>query len=179
MQKNTNRPLAAGLMVVGVLARLLPHAPNFTPVGGTSLFAGARLRSWQAYLLPLLLMAVTDPFVGGYSSATPFVYGALMINVWLGAKLLRGTERPMRVGAAVAIGSLQFFVVTNFGVWLSFPTSYAHTSAGLAACYLSALPFYGRMLGADLLYSAALFGLHAWLSRTVASRERVAVQAAC
>jgi len=44
----------------------------------------------------------------------------------------------------------------------------------LAACYTAAIPFYGRTLAADLLYSAALFGLYAILSRSVAHRERVA-----
>ena len=42
------RPLALGLTLTGALLRLLPHLPNFAPVGGLSLFAGARLRSWQA-----------------------------------------------------------------------------------------------------------------------------------
>jgi hypothetical protein len=71
------------------------------------------------------------------------------------------------------VGSVQFFLISNFGVWLKFPQSYAHTLSGLAACYVNAIPFYGRTLAADLLYSAALFGLHAWLSRRVARAELV------
>ncbi len=70
------RPLALSLTVLGAVARLLPHPPNFSPVASVSLFGGARLRGWQAYLIPLALMAVTDPLVGGYSAATPFVYAA-------------------------------------------------------------------------------------------------------
>jgi hypothetical protein len=143
-----------------------------------SLFAGARLRGWRMYLLPLALMAVTDPLVGGYSFATPFVYAGFLINVWLGSRLLRSTESPLRIGAAAGIGSLQFFLITNFGVWLRFPTTYVHSVQGLASCYIAAIPFYGRTLAADLLYSAALFGLHAWLSRRVAVAERVAMQTA-
>src|SRR5512142_1157200 len=118
MQKTSGRPLSMGLTVLAALARLAPHAPNLTPVGGLSLFAGARLRSWQAYVLPLALMAITDPLVGGYSFATPFVYAGFLINVWLGSRLLRSTESPLRIGGVAAIGSLQFFLITNFGVWL-------------------------------------------------------------
>ncbi len=175
--KSTSRPLALGLTAVAALARLLPHLPNFAPVGALSLYGGGRLRGWQAWILPLALMAVTDPLVGGYSFVTPFVYAAFLVNVWIGTHL-RGTENPLRIGGAVALGSLQFFIVTNFGVWLGSAFAYPHTLAGLAACYTAAIPFYGRTLASDLLYSAALFGLHAWLSRRVARAEHIAVQAA-
>jgi hypothetical protein len=177
MESNSRRPLAVGLTVLGAVARLLPHAPNFTPVGSMSLFGGARLRSWQAYLLPLVLMVVTDPLVGGYSAATPFVYASFLISVWLGGRYLRSSENAVRIGAVCAVSSLQFFLITNFGTWLG-TALYPHTASGLAACYVAAIPFYGRTLAGDLLYTAALFGLHAWLSRALARSERVALQTA-
>jgi len=173
MQENTTRPLGTCLTVVAALARIA-QGLNFAPVGALSLFAGARLRGWRAYALPLALMAITDPLVGGYSFATPFVYAAFLINVWIGMRFLRNTESPVKIGSAAAAGSLQFFLISNFGVWLRFPESYAHTLSGLGLCYARAIPFYGRTLAADLLYSAALFGLHAWLSRRVARAELVA-----
>jgi hypothetical protein len=176
MEKNTARPMAMGLMVLGALLRVV-QTMNFAPVGAMSLFAGARLRGWRAYALPIALMAVTDPIVGGYSFTTPFVYGSFLIMVWIGTKLRR-TENPLWIGTAAAAGSVQFFLITNFGMWLGYPQTYAHTLSGLASCYAAAIPFYGRTLASDLLYSAVFFGLHAWLSRTVARKERVAMQAA-
>ena len=170
MQKSM-RPVACGLTVLGAVARLLPHLPNFSPVGSISLFAGARMRGWQAYVLPLVLMAVTDPLVGGYSAATPLIYASFLINVWIGSRL-RGTENPLWIGTGVAAGSLQFFLLTNFA-WLTGSAMYPHTLAGVMQCYVAALPFYGRTLASDLLYSGALFGLHAWLTRMVARSERV------
>jgi hypothetical protein len=164
------RPLALSLTVAGALMRLAPHPPNFAPVGGVSLYAGARLRGWQAFALPLLLMAVTDPLLGGYSMATPFVYLSFLINVWIGRRL-QTTESPLRIGAACLVCSLQFFLITNFGTWLG--NFYPHTFAGLALCYTEAIPFFGRTLAGDLLYTGVLFGLHAWLSRTLAASERV------
>lgn len=173
MQNNTSRPLAVGLTILGMLARLVPHAPNFTPVGGVSLFAGGRLSGWKAYLLPLVLMLVTDPLVGGYSFATPFVYASFLIYVWIGSRL-RGSQSPLAIGAAATAGSLQFFVITNFAVWLGSTATYPHTAAGLMVCYIKAIPFYPPTLLADLFYSAALYGAFALLSRRVAAQNQTA-----
>jgi hypothetical protein len=160
-----------GLTVLGALVRLAPHAPNFAPVGGMSLYAGARLRGWQAFALPLILMAVTDPLLGGYSFATPFVYLSFMINVWIGRRL-QTTASPLPIGAACLACSLQFFLISNFATWLG-TGLYPHTLAGLGTAYVAAIPFFGRTLAADLLYGGALFGLHAWLSRSISTAERV------
>ena len=170
MENVNRRPLALTLVVLGALVRLVPHPWNFAPVGGVSLFAGARLRGWQAYMVPILLMLVTDPFLGGFGIATPFVYLSFLINVWIG-RHLRNSERPIQIGTAAVISSVQFFLISNFGSWVGY---YAHTWAGLASCYTLAIPFYARTLASDLLTCGVLFGLHAWLSRTVYTRERVA-----
>ena len=58
-------PWALGLTVFAGIMRLLPHPWNFAPAGGMSLFAGSRLKGWQAYLVPILLMAATDPLRDG------------------------------------------------------------------------------------------------------------------
>lgn len=172
MQNNKGiRPLAIGLTVIGGLARLIPHPPNFAPVGGMSLFAGARLPGWQAYLLPIVLMLVTDPLVGGYSRVTPLIYASFLINVWIGRRL-RYSESAMRIGAAAVLCSVQFFLLTNFGTWAA-SSIYPHSAAGLLTCYLDAIPFFGRTLAGDLVTSGVLFGLHAWLSRKVYTPERV------
>jgi len=173
MKNETSRPLAIGLTILGMLARLVPHAPNFTPVGGVSLFAGGRLSGWKAYLLPLVLMLVTDPLVGGYSFATPFVYASFLIYVWIGSRL-RATQNPLAIGGAAVAGSIQFFVITNFGAWLGPLNTFPHTAAGLMASYVSAILFYVRTLLADLFYSAALFGAYALLSRRVAVPNQTA-----
>jgi hypothetical protein len=174
MDKNTVRPLALGLTVAGGMARMAQNL-NFAPVGAISLFAGARLRGWQAYALPIVLMAVTDPLLGGYSFATPFIYASFLLNVWIGSRL-RSTENPALLGGAALFCSLQFFFLSNFGTWLA-PNGYPHTLAGLGACFTAAIPFFRGTLLSDLFYSAVLFGLHALLSRVVVRSERVAATA--
>jgi hypothetical protein len=181
MTKANWRPVALSLTVLGAVARLTPHPPNFAPVGATGLFAGARLPSWQAYLVPLVVMAVTDPIKAAFYGVQPFnkftlfVYASFLISVWLGRRL-RNTESISRISAITVLNSIQFFLITNFGSWLWFQ-AYPRTAAGLASCYVTAIPFFGWTLASDVLYTAVLFGLYAWLSRTVATSERVPVAA--
>ncbi len=172
---NQTKPWALGLTVLAGVARVAQNL-NFAPVGALSLFAGARLRGWQAYALPVALMAVTDPFLGGYSIATPFVYASFLIAVWLGTKLRR-TENPALIGGMALLGSIQFFLLTNLPAWLFTPT-YGHGVRGLVADYAAALPFYRHTLESDAVYTVLLFGLHALLSRGVARAERVVPQPA-
>jgi hypothetical protein len=176
MEKSTARPLAVALILFGALIRVTQHW-NFAPVGALSLFAGARLRGWQAYALPIAVMAITDPFLGGYSWATPLVYASFLISVWIGTRL-RDTENPLLLGAGALAGSIQFFLVTNFGSWIGPDHMYPTTFSGLLTAYTMGVPFYWRTLISDLLYAGVFFGLHAWLSRTVARGERVTMQPA-
>jgi len=116
MQKNGARPLAIGLILLGAIIRVT-QALNFAPVGAMSLFAGARLRGWQAYALPLVLMAITDPFLGGYSPCDAVVYASFpdqRVDRHAAAQI----RSPLVIGAAALVGSVQFFLITNFAAWL-------------------------------------------------------------
>ena len=178
--ENGIRRLPLALTILGALTRLLPHPPNFTPVGGMSLFAGARLSGWQCYLVPLVLMAITDPLlqllfgVPAYTPVTPFIYASFMIAVWIG-RHLRNTSSVLRIGGATFLVSLQFFLITNFAHWLLIGM-YPKTAAGLVACYVAALPFFGRTLLGDLLYAGAFFGLYAWVTRRVVDARPAAAR---
>ena len=169
MGKPLQRRLALGLTLVGGLARLIPHPANFSPLGSMSLFAGSRIRGPWAYLVPLIILMISDPLLAllyGYPvirPMTPFIYAAFLINVFIGRKLLRKPSAS-RVGVAVLLGSTQFFLLTNLAVWLV-EGWYPLTASGLAACYLMALPYYGRTLAGNLIYAGILFSLHALLPR--------------
>jgi hypothetical protein len=183
------QPLALGLALLACLLaamlRIFPLEWNFAPVGALALFAGARVRGWPAYALPLVLLVCTDAVLAqlrGYPflyAGTPFVYGSFLLNVLLGRALMR-TENPALLGATALGASVQFFVITNFGVWLTsalvFPGgvhSYPATLGGLLDCFVLAVPFYRGTLAGDLLFSALLFGAHAWLTRLHFHTERV------
>jgi len=56
--------LVLGLILLGVVARLVPHLPNVTPVTAIALFGGAYLPKRWAILLPLAVMAISDVVIG-------------------------------------------------------------------------------------------------------------------
>jgi hypothetical protein len=176
MQKqNQPRALAFGLTLLSALGRLVPHAPNVTPLGGSCLFAGSRVSGMWAYLLPLAVMIATDPLVGaaggahgGYTWTSPVIYACFLINVWIGRRMLRNVT-PVRVGGAAFVCSLQFFVLTVFASWAAGVAQhnpfFAPGVTGLMSSYIAALPFWGRTLAGDLLFSGGLFGMYELLNR--------------
>jgi hypothetical protein len=105
---------------------------------------------------------------GGYTWGSPVIYGCFLINVWIGRRMLHSVT-PIRVGLAAFLCSLQFFALTNLGLWLTAVVThdpiYSANLSGLLTCYTLAIPFWGRTLAGDLLYSGALFGLYELLSR--------------
>lgn len=162
--------LLVGMVVGAALLRLAPHPPNFVPLGALALFSGAQFgrKSW-AFATPLLAMLLSDSVIHllrgyGFHSLTFVVYGCMAAIVCIGMLIAR------RVGViSVAVGavtaSVLFYVVTNFAVWAT-SGMYPLTAAGLAACYVAAVPFFWNSLAADLFYAALLFGGLALLTRS-------------
>lgn len=166
------RFLALALIVLGGASRLLPHLANFTAVGALSLFAGARLDGWKAYAVPLVVLLSTNLALAGlyhypfFAFSYLFVLAAFAVNVWIGS-FLRNTRNPVKIATASILCAVQFYLLSNFGVWLG-GNLYPLTLEGLLACYTAAIPFFGRTLAADLFYAGVLFGLFAFLEQRVA-----------
>jgi hypothetical protein len=177
--RSESRPLAIGLTALSVLGRLLPHLPNVTPLGGSCLFAGSKVPGLLAYLLPLAVMAATDPFVGGYTWSSIAVYACFLINVWIGRRMLRNLT-PVRVGGAAFLCSAQFFLLTNFALWFAggFTHSPFHTPglAGLLNTYALGLPFWGRTLAGDLFFSGVLFAMYELLAARLVPAQGLSTQ---
>lgn len=142
-------------LIAGAAAlRLVPHPPNFAPIGAMALFGGASFADRRvALLLPLASLFLSD-LVLGLHILVPVVYGSFAVNVLLG-RWLRSRRRIVPVALATFTGAIQFFVVTNFACWLLW---YPHTPAGLAACYIAALPFFQNTLLGDAAFVGVLFG---------------------
>ena len=157
------------LIVLGVIARLVPHASNFTPIGALGLFAGANCRPRIAWLVPLSALLVADLILGFYRPITMvFVYLGFLSGPLIGRWIIAPRRSVRRIGSAVLMSSTVFFVLSNFGVWLG--GFYPPTLSGLVECYVFAIPFYGAMLVGDGFYAAVLFGGQEML--TAALRRR-------
>jgi len=141
---------------MAVLSRLIPHIPNFTPIGAMALFGGAYLDKRWAILLPLVAMFFSDLFIGFYSPAVMVsVYGSFVL-IGLTGLWLRKRKNPRNVLFAALSSSILFFIVTNFAVWAA--GSYSRGLDGLLTSYIMALPFFRGTLFGDIFYTAVFFG---------------------
>jgi hypothetical protein len=164
--ESPNRPLALSIaLIAGFLAavlRIVPHPPNFSSIGALGLFGGARLQAWQAYLLPLGIMVLSDislwvltgfdPLYSVNHQSRLYVYAGFIIYVLIG-RCLRKQDSLKSVVLAATLGGLQFFFITNFCTWLFQPFDpsyselpevfrYSRDWNGLVTCFVMALPFY-------------------------------------
>jgi hypothetical protein len=152
MNKNN---IAVGLIVLGVTSRLLPHAPNFTAIGATSLFAGLYLSKKHAIAIPIISMLIAD-LILGFHATMGWVYASYLVIAVLGI-YQHATKKVSHLVALPFLSSGLFFVLTNFGVWVT-GSMYAHTVAGLIECYTMAIPFLRGTLAGDVMYSVLLIG---------------------
>lgn len=159
----------SGLILIAALVRLFPHPPNFTPIASIALFGGAYFtgKKW-AFAVPMLAMLASDLLLGLHSTMI-FVYGAFALTILIGF-MLRDRVNVATVAGASVGSSVIFFLVTNFGVWIS-GTMYPHTISGLAACYTAAIPFFRSTLVSGLLFSGVLFGIYEYAKRKVPSLQ--------
>ena len=152
-------------IVAAAALRLVSHPPNLTPIGAMALFSGAYLgRRWLAFAAPLGAMLLSDLMLGFHSSML-FVYVAVALIVLVGWAV-RARIAPLTVLGGALAGSVVFFALTNYGVWL-LSGMYPLDLTGLAASYVAAIPFFQNTLTGDLLFSALLFGGFALLERQV------------
>jgi hypothetical protein len=157
MTANNSRILALLTAILfAATLRLVPHPPNFTPIGAMALFSSAYLgRRALAFAAPLGAMMLSDAVLGFYSGFW-VTYLAICLIVLIGWLALSRVS-PLRVGAAAIGSSVAFFLASNFGTW-ALSGMYPRTAAGLAACYAAAIPFFQNTLAGDLFYATLLFG---------------------
>ncbi len=154
-----NRPrfvTLVAMIMLAALSRVLYHPWNATPVAAMALFAGANFTDRKsAFFVPLAAMFISDIVLGFYPLVF-LTYLCFAATVLIGRSLQR-KRTVVRTGLACVSASVLFFVVTNFGCWLTM-AEYTKDLHGLAQCYALALPFFRNTFIGDLGFTAVLFG---------------------
>lgn len=176
-----NTILVAGAILAAALFRLVPHWPNFTPMGAIALMGGALVANRLAgALIPLLAMVISDyltvvlinfawttPAEYFTTPQTGFVYLGILSNVVIGYLLgnvsikkdgfsLFSKQFSASLLSASLVSAILFFLISNFGTWMSGLTP---GNPSLMAVYALGIPFFGYSLLANVFYSFLFFGL--------------------
>jgi hypothetical protein len=151
------------IIILAVVARLIPHAPNFAPIGGLALFSGANFKKKSALLIPLTAMFLSDIFLG-FHKTIPYVYGSFIIIYLIGGLIKNNKWQSLAMASLTS--SVLFFLITNFGVWLNF-NMYSKTVSGLLQSYVMGVPFFRNTLLGDLFYTFSFFYGYRFLSNFI------------
>ena len=97
---------------------------------------------------------MTDLFFGFHSTLF-FTWGSVFI-IGVISKYFNNSLITRLKGSL--LGATIFFLVTNFGVWLS--GYYEYTLGGLLNCYILAIPFFGYTLISTVTFSIIIETLY-------------------
>ncbi|MBZ0201696.1 MAG: hypothetical protein K8I03_01625 [Ignavibacteria bacterium] len=156
--------IAIVLILFAAFSRLLPHPMNFAPITAIALFAGVYFNKKYAIIIPIAALVISDTFIGFYPYVL-WIYATMvviaLVGMWLKKRVENNgtTKKTGYILGTTLAASIIFFVVTNFGVWIS-GMYYEMNLRGLIECYTMAIPFFRNSLGGDLFYVAAMFGIY-------------------
>ncbi len=169
-KKTIDLAVALGLISLAVLARFLPHPPNFTPIAALALFSAYYLPKKIALALPVLAMFISDIFIGFYNwPIMSAVYASFLLIGFLG--LIFKRHKKWRVIGSLAVGgAVLFFLTTNFAVW-AFTPWYSKDLLGLSQCFMLALPFFKNTLLGNIVYTGIFFGIFEIINQAYANRR--------
>jgi len=153
----------SAVIILAIVARLVPHAPNFAPIGGLALFSGSHFKKKIALTVPLMAMFISDIFLG-FHKTIPYVYVSFIIIALIGG-LIKNNKWQSLVLASLT-SSVLFFLITNFGVWTT-GVMYQKNLSGLIQCYGFGVPFFRNTLVSDLFYTFSFFYGYRFLSKFI------------
>ncbi|MDX5320241.1 MAG: hypothetical protein LPK45_04100 [Bacteroidota bacterium] len=164
------------LVLAAAFSRLIPHAPNVTPLGAIALFGAAYFsRKWMAFLVPALAMFISSLYINNVVfTADSFVwfdvnFPAQVLSFaligWMGMSTLKEVKGKSLLFSSIS-ASLIFFIVSNFSTWLT-DGMYPMTAGGLITCYEMAIPYFWNTLLGDAFYTGVIFGAFALIRRQV------------
>jgi hypothetical protein len=154
------------IVLIAALMRIVPHPANVTPIAAMALFAGAYLPDRRlALVIPLAAMLLSDLVIGLHASML-YVYAGVAVTVLIGGAMLKRNPSVMPAIAASLVSSVMFFLITNYGTWVT-GVLYPRTAEGLMMAYTAGIPFFRNSVLGDLFFTAMLFGGFQVLERSL------------
>ncbi len=164
MEMNSRLLLLISLVFAAAALRWVPHPPNMAPIAALALFAGAHFDDRRlAFVVPFSALILSDSILGFYPGVV-FVYAGFALSVMIGF-LLR-TRRLERIAVGTLASALIFFLLSNFGAWLTLSV-YPKTLEGLVTAYAAGIPFFRNSIIGDAFYVTLLFGGFALAERFI------------
>ncbi len=167
------------IILVAAFSRMMPHPYNFSPLAAIGLFGAAHFeKKWLAVLIPLMATWLSDVFINNmiyaqyfdgftlFYSGFAWQYSAYILIAIFGVAIYSKKVNILNILGGALGASLIFFLLSNFGVFISNPI-YTKDLIGLVACYTAALPFAQGTLMGNLVYSSVLFGAYYVLQQNV------------
>ena len=138
-----------GIFSALAASRFVPHPPNFTSLLALSFYVPV---AFGIRFIPILILsfAITD-FIIGYHTGTHWTWGSVLLIGLVSQYFNKNLY--WRLSGAL-LGALIFFIITNFGVWVS--GMYGYTVLGLFTCFILAIPFFGYSLISTLIFSTII-----------------------
>jgi hypothetical protein len=147
--------IASTLVLFGMIARFIPHAPNMTPITAIAFVGGVYLGKRWSLILPCLALFLSDIVIGFYDWKIMLsVYGSFILIGFL-SWIVRKYPIILPFGVSVISASFLFFLITNGAVW-AFSPWYEKSLSGLLYSYELGIPFWRNMLIGDVIYTAVL-----------------------
>ena len=157
------------LIIILAFSRLIPHIPNFSPLGAICLFGAANFhRKWQAFFIPIFATWIGDLYLNNYvynQGQEDFIwfyqgfywqYMSYVIIALLGLILFKNKINASKILGGAIGASLLFFFISNLGVW-TIGKMYPKSFSGLINCYIAGLPFIKGTLIGNLFYTPIMF----------------------
>ena len=146
---------AISLIFLMVFSRLIHHPPNFTPIIAVAIMSGYLFRNFYlSFLVLLISMLISDLFLGFYNLIF-FVYISLFLINYIFFKIKTLINYKNLFFFSI-IGSLIFFLISNFGVWF-LSSTYEKDLNGLILCYYLAIPFFTKTLTSTIFFSYLVY----------------------
>ena len=125
------------------ISRLIPHEPNFTPILSISILGYLFSKILLLKVLIVLGSMFFSDLIIGVHDFIIYVYFSLMLLI-----IISNNKNYIYM---IFLGPLIFFIITNFGVWLS-SAYYTKNIDGLIECFYMAIPFFKNTILSTFFY---------------------------